>query len=170
MVAFVTSSLWYSLVFGAPYLSLRGLDPADLAAMSMSPLELVVELLRTVAVASVVAQLVTRLGISDWKAALRLGVGIWFGFSAMMWVGAILHDHTPWQLAAIHSGELASENAAHVRHTCHLAEVNRVNVDRLDPVSLLAILRGRAGHPARRFQGPTRRFGVDARGSARPDC
>jgi hypothetical protein len=36
---------------------------------------------------------------------VRLALWLWFGFSAMMWTGAIMWEKTPWQIAAIHSGD-----------------------------------------------------------------
>ena len=29
----------------------------------------------------------------------------WVGFPLVLWVGAILHENTPWRLAAIHAGD-----------------------------------------------------------------
>jgi len=43
--------------------------------------------------------------VSDWKTALVLAVWLWFGFSALRWIGAIMWEKTPWQVAAIHSGD-----------------------------------------------------------------
>ena len=37
--------------------------------------------------------------------AVGQALWLWLGFSAMMWVGAILWERTPWQLAAIHAGD-----------------------------------------------------------------
>ena len=39
------------------------------------------------------------------KGAISLALLLWFGFSAMMWVGVILWEKAPWQIAAIHSGD-----------------------------------------------------------------
>jgi hypothetical protein len=45
------------------------------------------------------------LGANDWKSAVPLALWLWVGFSAMMWVGAIMWEKTAWQIAAIHSGD-----------------------------------------------------------------
>jgi Protein of unknown function (DUF1761) len=35
--------------------------------------------------------------------ALRLA--LWAGFPFVLWVGAIVHERTPWRLAVIHAGD-----------------------------------------------------------------
>ena len=47
------------------------------------------------------AMLTTR----DWRSGIALALWLWFGFSAMMWLGAVMWEKTPWQIAAIHSGD-----------------------------------------------------------------
>ena len=64
------------------------------------------EIVRTLVITYVLARLIALLGGGgDWKSAVRLALWLWFGFSAMMWVGAITWEKTPWQVAAIHSGD-----------------------------------------------------------------
>jgi CBS domain containing-hemolysin-like protein len=63
------------------------------------------EIVRTLVITFVVARLITLLGGTDWKSAVHLAIWLWFGFSAMMWIGAIMWEKTPWQIAAIHSGD-----------------------------------------------------------------
>ena len=52
-----------------------------------------------------VARLIALLGDGNRKSSVGLALWLWFGFSAMMWVGAIMWEKTPWQIAAIHSGD-----------------------------------------------------------------
>lgn len=102
-VAFVTSSLYYSpLLFGDLW---RSVDPVAAAAGGPSAARVAVELGRTLIITFVLAQLMTMLGSSGWKSAAALALRLWFGFSAMMWIGAIMWEKTPWQIAAIHSGD-----------------------------------------------------------------
>jgi Protein of unknown function (DUF1761) len=63
------------------------------------------EIVRTVLITYVLARLIVLLGGGGWKRAVGLAVLVWFGFSAMMWLGAIMWEGTPWQIAAIHSGD-----------------------------------------------------------------
>ena len=63
------------------------------------------EIVRTLVITFVVARLIALLGGSDWKGAVGLALWLWFGFSGMMWVGAIMWEKAPWQVAAIHSGD-----------------------------------------------------------------
>ena len=63
------------------------------------------EIVRTLMITYVVARLLALLGGGDWKSAVTLAIWLWFGFSAMMWVGAIMWENRPWPVAAIHSGD-----------------------------------------------------------------
>ena len=102
MIAFVASSIWYSpLLFGRQFLELSG------AAASPRPnaLKALCELIRTFVLAYVIARLVLRLNIGDWKSALGLGLWLWVGFPVVLLTGSMLWQNVPWQLAAIHSGD-----------------------------------------------------------------
>jgi hypothetical protein len=100
--AFVMSSLYYS----PPLLGnvLRAVDRVA-RSMTFSPWKLLVEIPRTVAVAFVMAHLLTMLGANDVRSAAKFALWLWFGFSALMWVGAVTWEQNPWQVAAIHSGD-----------------------------------------------------------------
>jgi hypothetical protein len=45
------------------------------------------EIARTLVITYVLVRLIARLGGGDWKGALSRTVSLYFGFSAMMWVG-----------------------------------------------------------------------------------
>lgn len=100
LAAFVMSSLYYSpLMLGNFW---RAIDPS--AALSHPSIgKAFVELARTFVVTVVIARLMAMLGSVDWRSRLQLALWLWFGFSAMMWTGAIMWEGTPWQLAAIHT-------------------------------------------------------------------
>lgn len=99
--AFVVSSLYYSpLLLGNVW---RAVDPVA-SSMTFSPWKGVVEIVRTLGITFVMARLLL-LGTNDVKSAIQLAVWIWFGFSVLMWIGAIIWEATPWQVAAIHSGD-----------------------------------------------------------------
>ena len=36
---------------------------------------------------------------------MLLGLALWIGFPFVLWAGAMLHESTPWRLAAIHAGD-----------------------------------------------------------------
>ncbi|MEO8737134.1 MAG: DUF1761 domain-containing protein, partial [Edaphobacter sp.] len=77
VVAFIASSLWYSpLLFGREFLELSGVT----ASPSPNAVKALCELFRTFVLAYVIARLVLRLNIADWKGALRLGLWLWIGF------------------------------------------------------------------------------------------
>ena len=70
-----------------------------------SALKALCELLRTFVLAYVIARLVPRLNVTDWKSALGLGLWLWVGFPVILLTGSMLWQNVPWQLAAIHSGD-----------------------------------------------------------------
>jgi hypothetical protein len=102
MAVFVARSIWYSpLLFGRQFLELSGAT----ASAHPSPVKGLFELLRTFVLAFVIAQLVFRLNIADWRQAVGLGLWLWVGFPVILLTGSILWQNVPWQLAAIHSGD-----------------------------------------------------------------
>ena len=101
--AFIMSSIYYSpFALGNVW---HAVDPHSTAGATPSIGKIVGELIRTFIITYVLARLIALLGDSKWKAAVRLAIWLWFGFSAMMWAGAIMWENTPWQVAAIHSGD-----------------------------------------------------------------
>jgi hypothetical protein len=102
VIAFFASSIWYSpLLFGRQFLELSGVS----AGSRPSALKAVSELLRTFILAYVIARLLLRLNVVDWKDALRWGLWLWIGFPVVLLTGSMLWQNVPWQLAAIHSGD-----------------------------------------------------------------
>jgi len=103
-LAFVASSVWY-IVFGPAWLELRGIDASTVASTRPQVGEVLGQLVRNLVVAYVLARLISRLEIVDWKGAIRLAIWVWIGFQAMAIVGSVLHEGYPWQLYAIHVGD-----------------------------------------------------------------
>jgi uncharacterized PurR-regulated membrane protein YhhQ (DUF165 family) len=101
--AFLFSSLYYSpILLGNAW---RAADPASATATAPSIGKVVGEIVRTFIITYVLARLIVLLGGGGWKRTVPLALLVWFGFSAMMWLGAIMWERTPWQIAAIHSGD-----------------------------------------------------------------
>jgi Protein of unknown function (DUF1761) len=61
--------------------------------------------LREIITATMLAYLVVKMEIADWKRALGLGLGLWFAFYAVQLAGAVIWDGRPWQLSAVHGGD-----------------------------------------------------------------
>jgi len=102
LVVFVASSIWYSpFLFGRQFLELSGAT----ANAHPSPVNALFEFLRTFVLAFVIAHLLLRLNVADWKQAVGLGLWLWVGFPVILLTGSILWQNVPWQLAAIHSGD-----------------------------------------------------------------
>jgi type III secretory pathway component EscU len=74
--AFVFSSLYYSpLLLGNLWNELRGINPRDVAK-AMFVWKPIVEFIRTLIIAYVFARFIAFVGISDWRTAIRFGLGI----------------------------------------------------------------------------------------------
>lgn len=77
-------------------------DPSDVRP---PPWKIVVELIRNLIVATVVAWLAQRLDVTDWADGVALGVTLWIGFPIVLWTGAVMWEKVPPKLAAIHAGD-----------------------------------------------------------------
>src|SRR5213596_1360925 len=76
VVVFVLGWLWYSpLLFFKPWMRARGLDPAAAMAGAKMPAgKLVIELVRCLVLAYVIARFVALLGVSSWLGAVHFGL------------------------------------------------------------------------------------------------
>jgi len=101
LTAFVVSFVWYSpLMFGDLCVKLRG------AVQDATPVwAVLVEPIRELIVAYVLARLLTHLEIVDWKRAARLGFGLWLAFHAVSMAGAVIWENMLWMLGAVHAGD-----------------------------------------------------------------
>ncbi len=105
-VAFVMGGLWYSpLLFGKAWAKLRGIDSTGAAGAQMRPPEILAEFVRGLIVAVVLAGFVLHLGVVNLVGAIYLGLAVWIGFQATSIVGAVIHEHYPLKLYAIHAGD-----------------------------------------------------------------
>ena len=101
VAAFVAAFLYY-MVLGNQLESLGG-GGGD---AGKPPAWLVpVELLRSLAVAAVLAGLVGQLQIADPAPAALLGLTLWVAFPVVLLAGSVVHENVPWKLAAIHAGD-----------------------------------------------------------------
>lgn len=101
VVAFIISGIWYS-VFGG---RLSTLHPAYGEGVLPSASDAMVELVRNLVVATVVAGLATRLPVETWPGAILLGGALWVGFPLVLLAGSVYHEKVPGPLAAIHGGD-----------------------------------------------------------------
>ncbi|MDP9865712.1 MULTISPECIES: DUF1761 domain-containing protein [Streptosporangium] len=103
VASFVISSVWYA-VFDRQRTELLG--GADAAAGGRPPAwKVLVELFRSLVVASVLAGLAARMEITDWTGAALLGSAAWIGFPFVLLTGSVIWDNAPWKLAAVHAGD-----------------------------------------------------------------
>ena len=105
VAAFVVSTVWY-IVFGKEMMKLQGVKPGAMADMEKpQPWKILVEIVRSLVVAYVLARFVVLLGVVDWMGAVQLGVWVWIGFPITLLVGSVIWENIPWKLAAIHAGD-----------------------------------------------------------------
>jgi hypothetical protein len=107
ITVFVLGWLWYSpLLFLKPWLRARGIDPAvAMAGAKMPAGKLVIELVRCIVLAYVIARFVALLGVTNWMNAVHFGVLLWIGFPVILLTGSVLWDNVPVKVAAIHAGD-----------------------------------------------------------------
>jgi hypothetical protein len=103
LAAFVISSVWY-IVF-----DLRAPDeesPDSNAETGQPPVwKLLVEFVRSLVVAIVVAGFASNLGIVDFTDGVQLGLAFWVGFPLVLLVGSVIWENVASRAATIHAGD-----------------------------------------------------------------
>jgi uncharacterized protein DUF1761 len=101
IIAFILSLIWYSpFVFGKIWMEHRH------APIQSSPSwTMIFAPLRELIASYVMALLITRLTITDWKKSVRLTFLLWLAFHAVGMAGAIIWDNMPWKLGLVHAGD-----------------------------------------------------------------
>jgi amino acid permease len=101
VVCFALGAVYYAVL--SPRLAeLSGTAGSGVKA---SPWALVVEVLRCLVLAAVVAGLAAQARVDGLTGGLVLGLILWIGFPVVLWIGAIVHENIRWRLAAIHAGD-----------------------------------------------------------------
>jgi uncharacterized protein DUF1761 len=103
-VAFVASAAWY-IVLGRELLRLQTLYRRAATDTKMPAWKIFAELLRSLIVAYVLAQLFVPVSAADWVATVQSGLWLWIGFPLVLLAGSVVHENVPWKLAAIHAGD-----------------------------------------------------------------
>ena len=101
VAAFVGSSVWYGLLRS----QLARLNDAYADSARAPVWIMLVEFVRSLVVAYVLAVLAGLVGVAGLGGAVQLGVGLWIGFPVVLLVGSVIHENVPWKLAAIHAGD-----------------------------------------------------------------
>ena len=101
LAAFAFSLVWYSpLLFADVWVAAKGAD-----ATAMPTWKFFLAPLRELITAWLVAWLIGRLGIRDWKGAAFLGLVLWLAFYVVQLSGAVIFDGMPLALGAVHAGD-----------------------------------------------------------------
>jgi len=67
--------------------------------------KLVIELVRCIVLAFIIAHFIAALGISNWFIAGHIGLLLWIGFPVVLLTGSVLWENVPVKVAAIHAGD-----------------------------------------------------------------
>lgn len=97
----IVSTVWY-MAFAK---RLATLHDAYADQARPPPWKVLVELIRSLVVASVLAGLASLLEIEDVTGAALLGLSTWVGFPVALLTGSVIWERVPPQLAAIHAGD-----------------------------------------------------------------
>lgn len=101
LTAFALSILWYSpFMFGKIWELYRHPPNPSIPQWTM-----VFAPFREIIASSVLALLIVRLKLGDWKGTAKLMLLLWLAFQAVGMAGAILWDNMQWQLGVIHAGD-----------------------------------------------------------------
>ncbi|MEO7022201.1 MAG: DUF1761 domain-containing protein [Ktedonobacteraceae bacterium] len=103
VAAFIISSVWY-IMFGK---ELAKVSAAFAEALQKPPQawKMLVVIAQSLVLALVLAYFIGLIGNVGWLGAVRVGVLLWIGLSAMQWVGSILWEKVPLKMAAIRAGD-----------------------------------------------------------------
>jgi hypothetical protein len=101
LAAFASSATYY-VALGE---RLAAVSDAAVASGQTPPWKAGVELLRGLVLAAVLAGVAVQGEVDEWTGGLLLGLALWIGFPLVLWTGAVIHEDTPWKLAAIHAGD-----------------------------------------------------------------
>src|SRR5438128_10661363 len=105
VAVFVLGWLWYSpLLFFKPWMRLRGMDPvAAMAGAKMPAGKLLIELLRCLVLAYVIARFVAPPEVSSRMGAVHSGLFLLIGVPVILLVGSVLWEKVPSKVFAIHA-------------------------------------------------------------------
>jgi hypothetical protein len=102
IAAFVVSSVWY-IVFGKELAKVSAAFAEGV--QKRQPWKMLVVIVQSLVLALVLAYVIGLIGDVDWLGAVRVGVLLWIGLSAIQWMGSIIWEKVPVKMAAIHAGD-----------------------------------------------------------------
>jgi hypothetical protein len=99
---FVLSSVWYTAL--SP-LEARALGPAAIERGGPSPPKALLDPMRSVLVAAVIAGLARACHLHTVGGTVLLGLALWTGFPLVLLTGSMLWDKVPTPTALLHAGD-----------------------------------------------------------------
>jgi len=101
VAVFVVSTIYY-MAFAK---QMAPLHPAYADASRPPPWKFLLEIVRSLILATVVACLASKLEIDDATGGLLLGLVLWVGFPVVLLTGSVQWEKVPAKLATIHAGD-----------------------------------------------------------------
>ena len=98
----MASSAWY-IVFGKELAKVSAAFAEGV--QKRQPWKMFVVIVQSLVLAVVLAYFIGLIGDVDWLGAVRVGVLLWIGLSAVQWVGSIMWEKVPVKMAAIYAGD-----------------------------------------------------------------
>jgi hypothetical protein len=101
VAVFVFAAIYYIL------LSAQRRQVSAVAATRSRPSAglMVLELVKSLVLATVLAGIVSLIGITDWVGAVELGLALWIAFPVVLLIGSVTQENVPLKLGAIHAGD-----------------------------------------------------------------
>lgn len=101
MSAFILSMFWYSpILFGGIWEQYRNEPNPAIPSWTLGFAPL-----RELIASFVLAYLIVRLDLRNWRQSIGLMLLLWLAFHAVGMTGAVLWDNMHWQLGAVHAGD-----------------------------------------------------------------
>lgn len=97
IAAFIVSSVYYGALAKILAKYSKATKPSAKQAIS--------EIVRSLVVVLVIAQLVHLTGGHGWGDAARTTILLWIGFPVILLSGSVMYEKTPYQLALLHAGD-----------------------------------------------------------------
>lgn len=94
-----------AFLIGGVYYAVFTPEPTGDGPTRTTPATLGVEVVRCLVTVTAIGVLVGLVGTEGWSGGLVLGLLLWIGFPAMLWLGAIVHEGTPVRTALVHAGD-----------------------------------------------------------------
>ncbi len=104
IAGFATGAVWYTVLFGKPWLKAVGIDPTEMSGKGASAVPFIVSIIANAMMAWVLAVFIGRFGEVNIANGICAGALAWLGFVVTTIATNNAFPGRPWRLTAIDSG------------------------------------------------------------------